>query len=389
MSSVHKRTRRGRTTYRAMWREPDGKTFALRSKTFTRAADAKRFAAEMEELHERRGYGDPAKHTFAKYLRMWLSRLEEAGRMSPHSLTTYGASVRLLCGQLGNIPVVDLTPAHFNTCYAALLKGGGVNGRPLSASTVVAVSRVASKALTDARKHWKMVAINPVTDSDRPSVPRHRKPKVLTVAEVQAVLVAARRADAGPKSDGMNEALATTLLVTGMRRGEICGLAFDQVDLTTNMVGVARTVVLEHGIPVLRDRAKTASSMRRMSIPAELVTLLWAQQKRVQELMLLWGKEYQRTPLLVFPGLAGTPMRPNALTRRFEKLMKLAGIAGRQPLHAFRHTAASMMLAEGTPLTTVRDRLGHSSGSTTLDIYGHAVGEEDRKAGDRLARLLG
>ena len=63
MSSVHKRTRRGRTTYRAMWREPDGKTFALRSKTFTRAADAKRFAAEMAELHERRGYGDPAKHT--------------------------------------------------------------------------------------------------------------------------------------------------------------------------------------------------------------------------------------------------------------------------------------------------------------------------------------
>ena len=82
-------------------------------------------------------------------------------------------------------------------------------------------------------------------------------------------------------------------------------------------------------------------------------------------------------------------MRPNALTRRFEKLMRLAGIAGRQPLHAFRHTAASVMLADGTPLTTVRDRLGHSSGvGTTLDIYGHAVGEEDRKAGDRLARVI-
>ena len=141
-----------------------------------------------------------------------------------------------------------------------------------------------------------------------------------------------------------------------------------------------------------------------MSIPVELVTLLRAQQKRVHEQMLLWGKEYQRTPLLVFPGLAGTPMRPNALTRRFEKLMKLAGIAGRQPLHAFRHTAASMMLADGTPLTTVRDRLGacvgvdHAWASTAMGWarriarlgtgwHGCSVGEQMRGAGQHLGNF--
>jgi integrase len=148
-------------------------------------------------------------------------------------------------------------------------------------------------------------------------------------------------------------------------------------------------VILDRGKPLLRDKAKTAHGLRSMAIPPSLTALLKAQLRRVQESILLWGPEYApRDPLLTFPDLAGRPCHPDKMTRRFRKIMKAAGIRGRQPCHSFRHASATWLLATGQDLKIVQTRLGHASAKMTLDVYGHALPENDRAAAERLDRLL-
>jgi integrase len=98
--------------------------------------------------------------------------------------------------------------------------------------------------------------------------------------------------------------------------------------------------------------------------------------------MLKWGREYQREPLLVFPGLAGVPMTPKALTDRLRRLLRRAGIKDAQPCHGWRHTAATTLIHGGQNLKTVQVRLGHSTPTTTLAIYVHPEEEADLEAAE-------
>src|SRR5262249_8566859 len=138
----------------------------------------------------------------------------------------------------------------------------------------------------------------------------------------------------------------------------------------------------------VREIPKTERSWRTVSIPAEIVALLRAQKAKVLELALQWGAEYSRQPMFLFPGLAGKPMRPAALSTRLRQLRRSLGIAGVQPVHGWRHSTSSLLVARGFDVKTTQARLGHSTPAITLKLYTDVVDERDRAAAAQLASYV-
>jgi integrase len=189
-------------------------------------------------------------------------------------------------------------------------------------------------------------------------------------------------------ADPETYAITATMLICGLRRSELIGLAFDAINLETGVLEIRRVGVDVGRRAIIREQAKTSSSARKLHIPPALVALLQVQRARVQEMMLKWGREYKRDPLFVFPGLAGAPMAPLAVTRRMSQLLRKAKISGAQPCHAWRHTAATALLDSGQNVKTVQARLGHSTPSVTLALYVHPVDERDAEAAAHLGKLI-
>jgi integrase len=312
MASVHRRVRGGKITYQATWKEAGvGGAKRQCGKSFARATDAKAYAARMEQEVERRHIGDPERHTVEKFLARWLATLRDRGGYSPSTLSGYKKAVALAVREIGELSLSRLTAQHLDDGYARMRKRGGrVKGkpnvtRPLTVKSVKQVHRVLHAAFEQARR-WKLVGENPASDATAPSPSKsaRSKARAFTLDEVNRLMQAA-------SADPETHVIVCTLLAGGLRRAELLGLAFDAIDFDKAMLTIKRTVIEgENGEPVMCDHAKTETSMRALTIPPVLIVLLREQRARVNEMVLQWGREYRREPLLVFPGLAGTPMRP-------------------------------------------------------------------------------
>ena len=118
------------------------------------------------------------------------------------------------------------------------------------------------------------------------------------------------------------------LMMTGLRRSEVLGLALDCVDLEDGKVAVKRTLIEdEDRTPLLREKAKTASSLREVTIPSRLVERLRVHKAFILEQKLKWGRDYAPGPMLVFPEAGGGPPNPSTWTIRLPQIMRQ---------HAFR-----------------------------------------------------
>jgi integrase len=391
MASVRKNpTVKGTLRWQAVWAErADGGRTQRRTKNFNTQKEAREHAQRMEVEVERRGIGDPQKHSLERYLKRWLATLTERGELSPTTLAAYRWQADIACRHIGHIPLEKLSPADIDQLYSILLRRGGITRRPsadgtkgtrpLTARTVLNVHRVISNALEQARR-WKMIAENPAKDARAPT-PRRQHVKSFKTDEVQRLLDAAA-------DDRETHTIIATLLTTGMRRSELLGLAFDALDLDAGTLAVRR-VVLEVGHePVVRGMPKTKSSERTVSIPAILVELLRLQKAHVLETAMKWGRGYRREPMFLFARPDGEPLPPMSLTLRLRQVMRRAAISGRPPAHGWRHTAATVLVGSGTDIKTVQTRLGHSTPAITLALYVHPTIERDQAAGEHLASLI-
>src|SRR5262249_12662988 len=182
MASVHKRTHRGRITYRAVWRESGpGKKAQLRNKSFAKAADAKAYAARMEAEVERRGVGDPGRHTVGQFLSRWLATLQDRDdELSPTTIECYTRRITAAKPWIGDIPLSKLSAADLDHAYGQLRKRG------LAARTTLDIHRCLHVALEQARK-WKLIAENPARDARAPS-PLRSRARAFTADEARRLL---------------------------------------------------------------------------------------------------------------------------------------------------------------------------------------------------------
>ncbi len=391
MASVRRnRMRSGALRWQAVWREPGpAGTTCQRTKNFTTMKEARSYASRMEQEHERRGIGDPERHSLERYLKRWVATLAARGEHSPTTLQAYRRNVTIASRHIGHIALERVSPADLDSLYTTLLQRGGVafkadadgkrGTRPLNPRTVLHVHRVMHRALEQARK-WKLIGENPAKDATAPT-PRKSTVRAFSPDEVNRLLAAAA-------ADRETHAIVATLLITGMRRSELLGLAWDAIDLDRGTLEIRRVVLEVEHAPVLRDVLKTESSTRMLVIPPLLVDILRAQKAHVLTGALTWGKGYRREPMFVFPRPDGEPHDPMGMTYRLRAVMRRAEVEGRSPTHSWRHTAATMLIGAGSDIKTVQTRLGHATSSFTLAVYVHPTNERDQAAAELLASVV-
>jgi integrase len=378
-----------RFVYQVVWREGSGKTRRQVTKNFDRHTEARTFAAKMErEVEQRRVGSDRA--TIAEFLDKWLDLLDAQGALSITTRAGYRRYVNLAIREIGDTPLDRLRAQHLDIAYAKLRRQGGAprsasakaagTTRPLAARSILHLHRVLHSAFEQARK-WRYVSENPCRDASPPS-PGKSPVKAFTDDQVNRLLAEAKNYDAE-----LYLAVAC-LFVTGMRRSELVGLAFDCIDLDAGRITVRRSVVETTYLkPILREHGKTESSLRTITIPATLTELLRKRKVEILEAALAW-RDYQRDPLLVFPGLRGGPSSPQRLSERLRHLMKRSGVTGPSPAHAWRHSSATQLIHAGANIRTIQARLGHASATTTLNVYAHPTDAADQAAADHFDAVL-
>ena len=179
---------------------------------------------------------------------------------------------------------------------------------------------------------------------------------------------------------------AMLLLLTGMRRGELCGLEWSDVDLDAATITIARSVTTVSGFGVVEKEPKTESSKRVIAISDKLISVLTDYKKWYDAYQYDMGDRWQGAGRL-FVAEEGKRLYPGTIDNWVHKICDEAGLP-RRTVHSLRHTNITMQIAAGVPLVTVSGRAGHARTSTTTDIYSHFLKSSDKTAAEKLERIF-
>ena len=274
---------------------------------------------------------------------------------------------------LGRIKLKNANALHLQGLYRNRLDSG------LSPSTVQKIHHVLHKAFTQAVK-WSFIPRNPA-DSAKPPTPTPKEMHPLSVNQARKLLDTAN--EAGERL----EALYVLAIHTGMRRGELLGLKWEDVDLSGSTIRVRRTLTrTENGKRLALGEPKTKKSRRTVRLTQRAVDALKRHRARQAEEKLKVGGLYQDQGL-VFAGEGGGLINPSNLRQRsFIPLLERAGLP-RLTFHDLRHTCASLLFQKNVHPKFVQELLGHSSVAITLDTYSHMLPGMGDEAANAIRRL--
>lgn len=297
--------------------------------------------------------------------------------MSPKTLERYRQlAEQQIIPHLGITVLLKLRPAQIKEWHTTLLKCGGASGRPLSARTVGHAHRVLHRGLERALG-LEIVGRN-VAHAIRPPKVTEKEVMSLTAEQVVDVLSRLEAHTLFP--------IAALALGTGMRRGEICALAWAAVDFDAATVRVQRS--LEETAAGLRFKTpKTRRGYRLVNLPPNVVDILRTHQRRQAEQRLVLGIGRSGPEDLVFCRPDGSPLSPDNLSRDWRRASKALGLPPVM-FHALRHSSASALIAAGLDVGSVSRRLGHANRATTLRIYTHHFAASDTAAAEAIERAM-
>lgn len=293
-------------------------------------------------------------YTLAEWCNAWLSSIRSD--ISPATYTSYFYLIRkhISRAQIGNIPLIHLTPSMFRVQWQRMIDGG------LSPRTVSYVHTVVSEALKQAAADGA-VPSNPLLNVRRPKQPR-RSVSALTEEQVQTLLSSI--------DDAMFCRLVRLALASGMRRGEILGLAWSSVDFEKGTVSVNQSVIRANGKEVISTDLKNQSSRRTLSLDEETMEALRAQRVYDMELRLRSSGFHDMD--LVFCREDGSPLRQNSVSLKISRIFRGLGWSG-FTFHTLRHTHATLLIKHGVNFKIVQYRLGHATFQQTMDTYSHVT----------------
>lgn len=248
----------------------------------------------------------------------------------------------------------------------------------LAVSTVLHHHRLISSMLSTAVK-WQLIFSNPCS---RVVLPKNKHKEAVYLDEEQAADLLA----ALDKESMQHQVIVKLLLFTGMRRGELCGLEWKDIDFERAVITVRRSSLYLPGKGIFEDETKNATSERCMKVSADVVTMLRAWRAEQSKQRLRMGDQWQDSDRL-FTAWNGAPIRPDVITAWFHKFVTKNGLPPIH-IHSLRHTNATLLIAAGTNLTTVAARLGHANSTTTSKIYAHAIKSADQAAAEVLQDIL-
>ena len=324
----------------------------------------------------------PERLTVADHLRGWLETVRPTIRAT--TFVSYEGHVRLhIVPILGRIPLGKLTPADVRRLLAHRLEAGA---SPRSAQyTYTVLSRALRQAERDGDIRRNVAAL-----VSPPRVERHEI-SPLDPNQARTLLDAAQ----GDRLHALY-AVATAL---GLRQGEALALRWREIDLDAGILRVTATL---QRVPVMLrgpddggrgtryrlEPPKTTRSRRTLPLPGMVTSALRDHRVRQLEERLAAGGAWQDGWDLVFTTTIGTPLDARNVSRAFTNLLQRAGLP-RIRFHDLRHSAATLMLAQGVDARTIMETLGHSQIGITMNTYAHVLPAMQRDAADLMDAVLG
>lgn len=303
-------------------------------------------------------------YTVGQWMDVWYEYYAKIKVRASSHKTYEGYIKNHIKPNIGNLPLTKLTTLDLQMMYQKLLTGGRVDRlesqnqpKGLSAKTVRNLNQIISSAMKLAIEQ-KLIAHNPADGCALPRV-EHREMKTLPVEQLAAFLNEA-------KKTGTYEMYYLDL-ATGMRRGELLGLKWEDIDFDHGVIHIRRQVARLNNT-VQEAPLKTKNSYRNISIGADAVELL--KQKKEKDN----GKS-----IYVFPSPTGGPLAPDSVLHMLHRVLERAGLP-KIRFHDLRHTFATLALQNGVDIKTVSGMLGHFSAGFTLDTYAHVTTAAQREA---------
>jgi integrase len=352
------------------WRESlaDGRRFSGYGKTQMEAKA--RCLAKVRQAE--RGIDVKAtRQTVGHYLDWWLNDVVSP-KLAPKTIKAYTDVVRLhLAPELGSIELGKLTPQ----VVTSLLRKKERDG--LSPRSVAMIREVLRGALNTAVK-MQMIERNAAALAQSPRQVKAER-RMLSPEEGRRLLNVV-------ECDRL-AALYRLALTLGMRQAEILGLRWADVDLDAGMLRVRQTLQRIGGETYIKE-PKTARSRRTLALTPSLVAALLAHRDRQEFERKRAGADWHESGL-VFTSTIGTPLDARNLTREYKRHLVAAALPIELRFYDMRHAAASLLVADGLPITAVSAMLGHALTSTTLNTYAHVLPGSDRLTAEAMERLLG
>ena len=351
----------------------NGKRRQQRRSGFTTKAEAEAALTTVLEAVKTGQHAHDGRMTVEAFLRDWLEG-KVAGGLRPTTARGYRAHVDLyLVPHLGRHRLGNLRPTHVDRMLRDIATDPANHAGPATVRRIHATLR---SAMSTAKSH-RLISYNPAAELALPKVPR----PVVRPWEPDELGAFLDHAAADPLGS-MFELIA----MTGLRRGEACGLRWVDVDLQRRALTVRQQVV-QLGHEVIVGPPKTAGSKDRLvDLDEQTVGTLLAHRLEQDERRAAWGSAWVDSGL-VFAREDGSGWHPDYVSAQFGRLIRTAGLR-QVRLHDLRHGQASLMLAAGVPLAVVSKRLGHSSVSLTADTYSHLLEGVGRQAAEAASGLV-
>ena len=308
--------------------------------------------------------------TFGAWLDHWYQR-ECKPKIRPKTQADYENRIyQHVIPELGAIPLAKLTAADLQQFYNRLKEGGRLlrveQYGPGLSDRMVKSCHVTCRMALDHAVAQGLILKNPALSCKAP-VTRPKEMQVLTGEEIQRLLIQA-------KEDGCFELLLLEL-TTGLRRGEILALRWDDLDFRTGTLRVERQVQRIQG-KLAVSQPKTRASCRSILLPAPVLEIL-AQYR--QSVSFHW--------MFPSPKKEDSPLDPAAVRKKLSAVLKRAGCPAAR-FHDLRHTFATSALEHGMDVKTLSTVIGHVSSATTLNVYAHVTDEMRQKAADKIDRAI-
>ena len=310
------------------------------------------------------------KYTVGTWLDEWFENVAKIKVRASSHQTYRGYIDNHIKPNIGNIPIEKLTTMDLQKFYRKLLTKGRIERieskdqpKGLSAKTVRNINQVISSAM-DLAVAQKLIPMNPANACELPRI-EHKEMQTIPAEQLQAFLNEAR-------ATGVYE-MYYIELATGLRRGELLGLKWQDIDWKNGIIKVRRQVARVDG-QIKEAPLKTKNSYRTVTISPQAIEVLKEQKKKTHD-------------AYVFPSPNGGPISPDSVNNMLKRVLERAGIP-KIRFHDLRHTFATIALQNGVDIKTVSGMLGHFSAGFTLDTYAHVTTSAQKEAAQTMENVL-